>query len=49
MPRQDLPRTDEVVSTLFDMRLTLTFTEENCALSCRILVEVAQQIRVVDA
>lgn len=32
VPRQDLPRTDAVLAGLFDMRLPLTFSLEDCAL-----------------
>ena len=35
--RQDMPRTDKVLSTLLDMRIPLTFSLEDCALIGRIL------------
>lgn len=43
VPRQALPRTDEVLATLFDMRLPLTFSEDDCALLGQIVSEVAAQ------
>lgn len=39
--RQSLPRTDKVLSTLFDMRLPLTFSVAECHLIGRIIREVA--------
>ena len=39
---QDLPRTDAVLATLFDMRLPLTFSEEDCDLIGRIIRDVAE-------
>jgi dTDP-4-amino-4,6-dideoxygalactose transaminase len=38
---QPLPRTDAILATLFDMRLPLTFTHEDCALLGEILSELA--------
>ncbi|MDI3324046.1 aminotransferase class I/II-fold pyridoxal phosphate-dependent enzyme [Pontibacterium granulatum] len=35
-----LPKTEKVLSTLLDMRIPLTFTEEDCALIGEIIVEV---------
>ena len=35
--RQDMPRTDKVLSTLLDMRIPLTFSLEDCAMIGRIL------------
>ena len=37
--RQRLPRTDGILSTLFDMRLPLTFSPEDCALIADIILE----------
>lgn len=34
MPTQDLPKTDLILAGLFDMRLPLTFSLEDCALIC---------------
>lgn len=39
---QELPRTDAVLSTLFDMRLPLTFSMEDCGLIGRIIRDVAE-------
>ncbi|MGI9393398.1 MAG: DegT/DnrJ/EryC1/StrS family aminotransferase [Boseongicola sp.] len=41
---QNLPQTDAVLATLFDMRLPLTFSEEDCDLIGRIIREVAEAI-----
>ncbi|MEM7721360.1 MAG: DegT/DnrJ/EryC1/StrS aminotransferase family protein [Pseudomonadota bacterium] len=49
VPRQMLPRTDDVLATLFDMRLPLTFTEGDCALIGRVLTEVASRMMRVAA
>ena len=35
-----LPKTEKILSTLLDMRIPLTFTEEDCALIGEIIVEV---------
>ena len=40
---QDLPQTDAVLATLFDMRLPLTFSADDCRLLGRILVEEADR------
>ncbi len=39
---QDLPKTDQVLAQLFDMRVPLTFSPEDCELIGRILVEEAE-------
>ena len=39
---QDLPQTDAVLATLFDMRLPLTFSEEDCDLIGRIIRDAAE-------
>ncbi|MEO1539679.1 MAG: DegT/DnrJ/EryC1/StrS aminotransferase family protein [Pseudomonadota bacterium] len=49
VPAQELPRTDEVLSTLFDMRLPLTFSEEDCAILGSILTEVASASHLITA
>ncbi|PWV97752.1 dTDP-4-amino-4,6-dideoxygalactose transaminase [Hoeflea marina] len=41
LDRQDLPRTDRILSGLFDMRLPLSFSVEDCDVIGRILVEEA--------
>jgi dTDP-4-amino-4,6-dideoxygalactose transaminase len=42
---QALPRTDRILSTLFDMRLPLTFSRSDCLTLGRIIVEVANDIQ----
>ncbi|WP_341368195.1 DegT/DnrJ/EryC1/StrS family aminotransferase [Yoonia sp. BS5-3] len=42
MDAQSLPQTDEVIQTLFDMRVPLSFDEADCLLIADILVEVLQ-------
>lgn len=49
VPAQSLPQTDAVLATLFDMRLPLTFTEDDCALLGEILSDVATANRLVAA
>ena len=49
VPRQSLPQTDAVLATLFDMRLPLTFCEDDCALLGQIIGEVAAQTTPVPA
>ena len=39
VPRQELPRTDAMLARLFDMRIPLTITVEDCRLIGRIIVE----------
>ncbi|MGI9391822.1 MAG: DegT/DnrJ/EryC1/StrS family aminotransferase [Boseongicola sp.] len=41
---QDLPKTDAVLADLFDMRLPLTFTEDDCDLIGRIIRYVVESI-----
>ncbi|MEX3007702.1 DegT/DnrJ/EryC1/StrS family aminotransferase [Hoeflea sp. TYP-13] len=44
MREQDLPRTDAIMAALFDMRLPLTFSLEDCALIGDIIVETAMEV-----
>ncbi|MEM7507983.1 MAG: DegT/DnrJ/EryC1/StrS family aminotransferase [Pseudomonadota bacterium] len=51
---QDLPETDRILSTLVDMRIPLTFSEDDCALIAEIIIEVfdaahAERHEVTDA
>ncbi|MEM6728702.1 MAG: aminotransferase class I/II-fold pyridoxal phosphate-dependent enzyme [Pseudomonadota bacterium] len=46
---QDLPETDRILATLFDMRLPLTFDEEDCVFLGQILSEVAATTHMVFA
>lgn len=48
-PSQHLPRTEEVLSTLIDLRLPLTFTPEDCALIGAIIAEELQGAAVAEA
>jgi dTDP-4-amino-4,6-dideoxygalactose transaminase len=41
---QDLPRTDRILATLFDMRLPLSFSEADCALIADLICEVASEV-----
>jgi hypothetical protein len=41
VPAQDLPRTDQILAGLFDMRLPLTFTLEDCDLLAAIIRDCA--------
>lgn len=41
---QQLPQTDRVLSTLFDMRLPLTFTREDCSLIGQIIREEIDEV-----
>ena len=45
---QSLPKTDEILSTLFDMRVPLTFSLEDCAHIGRILQHVLENTVVLD-
>ncbi|MEM6423528.1 MAG: aminotransferase, partial [Pseudomonadota bacterium] len=46
---QVLPRTDRLLSRLFDMRLPLTFTVEDCRLIGRIIADCARRVAAEDA
>ncbi|MCB2130457.1 MAG: DegT/DnrJ/EryC1/StrS family aminotransferase [Rhodobacteraceae bacterium] len=41
---QRLPATDAMLATLFDMRLPLTFSEDDCALIARLIREAADEV-----
>ncbi|WP_343564035.1 DegT/DnrJ/EryC1/StrS family aminotransferase [Kiloniella sp. b19] len=43
---QNLPQTDCILSTLFDMRLPLTFSSEDCQLIAQIIAEIVKKGRV---
>ncbi len=45
MAAQDLPRTDAITATLFDMRLPLTFSEHDCSVIGRIICEVVAGVQ----
>ncbi len=40
-----LPRTEQILSTLLDMRIPLTFSEDDCQLLAEIIVEVVEECR----
>jgi dTDP-4-amino-4,6-dideoxygalactose transaminase len=42
--RQDLPQSDSLMEVLFDMRIPLTFTEEDCSLVGSLLCEALDEI-----
>ncbi|MBV6658282.1 MAG: aminotransferase class I/II-fold pyridoxal phosphate-dependent enzyme [Devosiaceae bacterium] len=44
VPAQDLPQTDAVLAQLFDMRLPLTFSIDDCRLIGQHIVEAAQEV-----
>ncbi|MDD9922183.1 MAG: aminotransferase class I/II-fold pyridoxal phosphate-dependent enzyme [Boseongicola sp.] len=44
IPAQPLPKTDAIMSTLFDMRLPLTFSVEDCVVIGRILAEISRDM-----
>ena len=43
---QDLPQTDRVLSTLFDMRLPLTFSESDCRLIGEIIRDTVTDVSI---
>jgi len=44
LPPQDLPQTDAILAALFDMRLPLTFSRDDCALIAAIIADCAMRI-----
>ncbi|MBR7890117.1 aminotransferase class I/II-fold pyridoxal phosphate-dependent enzyme [Marinomonas sp. A79] len=40
-----LPKTEKILSTLLDMRIPLTFSEEDCALVAQIIIDVVEECR----
>ncbi|WP_324755174.1 DegT/DnrJ/EryC1/StrS family aminotransferase [Roseovarius sp. Pro17] len=41
---QDLPETDRILATLFDMRLPLSFSEADCALIAELICDAASEV-----
>ncbi|WP_343162875.1 DegT/DnrJ/EryC1/StrS family aminotransferase [Paragemmobacter kunshanensis] len=41
---QDLPRTDRILATLFDMRLPLSFTKADCALIAELICDAVSEV-----
>jgi dTDP-4-amino-4,6-dideoxygalactose transaminase len=44
VPAQDMPATDRIMATLFDMRLPLSFSEEDCALIAELICEAVDEV-----
>ena len=44
VPAQDMPATDRIMATLFDMRLPLRFSEEDCALIAELICEAVGEV-----
>ncbi len=44
MARQDLPQTDAIMATLFDMRLPLTFSKDDCALLAALIRDALDEV-----
>lgn len=44
MASQDLPRTDAIMATLFDMRLPLSFSQTDCALVARLIRDAVAEV-----
>jgi dTDP-4-amino-4,6-dideoxygalactose transaminase len=42
--RQELPQTDAILATLFDMRLPLTFSEADCTLIATLILEALNEV-----
>ena len=41
-----LPKTEQIISTLLDMRIPLTFSEEDCVLIAEVIVDVVNECRI---
>ena len=41
---QTLPQTDAILATVFDMRLPLTFSEDDCRLIAELIVEAVDEV-----
>ena len=44
VPAQDMPATDRIMATLFDMRLPLSFSEEDCALIAELICDAVGEV-----
>ena len=44
VPAQDMPKTDRVMATLFDMRLPLSFSEDDCALIAELICGAVDEV-----
>lgn len=44
VPAQDMPATDRIMATLFDMRLPLSFSEDDCALIAELICDAVDEV-----
>jgi dTDP-4-amino-4,6-dideoxygalactose transaminase len=44
VPAQDMPKTDRIMATLFDMRLPLSFSQDDCALIAELICEAVGEV-----
>ena len=44
VPAQDMPKTDRIMATLFDMRLPLSFSQEDCALIAQLICDAVDEV-----
>ncbi|UOA18820.1 dTDP-3-amino-3,6-dideoxy-alpha-D-galactopyranose transaminase [Sulfitobacter indolifex] len=44
VPAQNMPATDRIMATLFDMRLPLSFSEDDCALIAELICEAVGEV-----
>ena len=49
MPRQEVPNTDAILAGLFDMRIPLTFSLEDCAQIASILTHIVTSLTTENA
>jgi len=44
VPAQDMPKTDRIMATLFDMRLPLSFSQDDCALIAQLICDAVNEV-----
>ena len=44
VPAQDMPKTDRIMATLFDMRLPLSFSQDDCALIAELICDAVNEV-----
>lgn len=44
VPAQDMPKTDRIMATLFDMRLPLSFSRDDCALIAELICDAVDEV-----
>ncbi|WP_339637369.1 aminotransferase class I/II-fold pyridoxal phosphate-dependent enzyme [uncultured Sulfitobacter sp.] len=44
VPAQDMPKTDRIMATLFDMRLPLSFSQDDCALIAQLICDAVDEV-----